>query len=123
MEVFVQEQRVPEEEELDSLDSIAVHLLALLNGDPVGTARLIPRGEGYARIGRMAVRAPYRDQGIGTALMNALLDLACSREVDQVDLAAQLHAIPFYERLHFVTEGGIFLDGGIEHRMMTRRLY
>lgn len=123
MEVFVQEQGVPEEQELDHLDAIAIHVLALLGGAPVGTGRLVPCGEGCARIGRMAVRPSYRRQGIGAAILTCLLDIASTQEVADLSLAAQLHAVPFYERFGFVAEGEIFLEAGIEHRMMTIRLY
>ena len=68
----------------------------------------------------MAVLKPYRGRGIGGAILDALLTMARQRGVRTVRLAAQLHAIPFYERFGFEAEGAVFLEAGIEHRMMQR---
>jgi predicted GNAT family N-acyltransferase len=122
MEVFVVEQRVPPEEEMDELDASAVHVLARADGQPVGTGRLIVESDAPARIGRMAVRAPFRRLGVGSAILAELLGVAHSRGVETVTLAGQLHAIPFYERHGFVARGDVFLDAGIEHRWMDLRL-
>jgi predicted GNAT family N-acyltransferase len=119
MEVFVDEQRVPPHEELDDFDEVAVHLLALVDGEPVGTARLLFGEEGLTRIGRMAVRQPHRGQGVGAAMLNRLLGMARGSGARSVILDAQLHAIPFYERFGFIAEGDIFTEAGIEHRVMT----
>ena len=120
MEVFVQEQGVPEAEEIDGLDPGAIHVLATLDGAPVATGRLVLESNGRGRIGRMAVRRVHRGQGVGTAVLEFLLELARQHGINQVSLAAQLHAIRFYERLGFTAEGEVFLDAGISHRMMTR---
>lgn len=120
-EVFVVGQDVPEEEEWDGLDEVpsTTHLLALAaDGTAVGTARLLPGG----KIGRMAVRAPHRGRGVGSALLLALVELARSQGEPRCHLGAQLQAIPFYERHGFVAEGAVFLDAGIEHREMTLSL-
>ena len=120
-EVFVVGQDVPEDEEWDGQDELptTVHLLALAaDGAPLGTARLLPGG----RIGRMAVRASHRRQGIGGALLEALVALARARGVTRCVLGAQMQAIPFYEKHGFAAQGGVFLDAGIEHRIMSRDL-
>ena len=122
LEVFVGEQGVPLEEEMDDLDAVSVHVLALADGQPIGTGRLIPGGDGSAKIGRMAVLKPYRGQGVGSAILEHLTAQARQRGVRSLSLAAQLHAIPFYERFGFLTEGEVFLDAGIEHRWMHRVL-
>lgn len=122
MEVFVGEQQVPPEEEMDELDDAAVHVLALLDGQPVGTGRLILEDGGTARIGRMAVLQPFRGRGLGGAILRRLMDLARERDVRVVRLAGQLHAIPFYEHFGFVAYGDVFLDAGIEHRMMEQAI-
>ena len=122
MEVFVGEQRVPAEEEMDDLDATSLHVLALEHGEPVGTGRLVPSGEGTAKIGRMAVLNRYRGLGIGGAILNELLSQARVSGVREVSLAAQRHAISFYERFAFVAEGDIFLEAGIEHRTMRKSL-
>ena len=120
IEVFVHEQGVPEEEELDELDASAIHLLARCGGAAVGTGRLVVE-DGRGRIGRMAVRQDRRRQGIGTAIVQRFLALAQEQGLQAVYLAAQLHAIPFYERFGFAAEGEIHLDGGLPHRWMTLR--
>ena len=122
MEVFVVEQRVPPDEEMDELDATAIHVLARADGRPVGTGRLIVEPGAPARIGRMAVREPFRRLGVGSAILTDLLTLARSKGIETVTLAGQLHAIPFYERHGFAAKGDIFLDAGIKHRWMDLRL-
>lgn len=120
MEVFVHEQGVPAEEEMDDLDATAVHVLAWLDGEPVGTGRLVPLGSDRGKIGRMAVRAPCRGRGVGSAVMSRLIEIALERGIRVITLAAQLHAIPFYERFGFTARGEVFVEAGIEHREMVR---
>jgi argininosuccinate lyase len=119
-EVFVVEQRVPPEEEMDELDHDAIHVLAWLDGAPVATGRLIVGEDAHAKIGRMAVLRPHRRQGVGSAVLMKLMEEARRRGVRQVSLAGQLHAIPFYERFGFVARGDVFVEAGIQHRMMDR---
>ena len=118
--VFVDEQHVPPDEELDDLDSTAMHVLARLDEEPVGTARLILESGVTARIGRMAVLRAHRQSGIGSVMLQHLTDLAFLLGVRSLTLAGQLHAIPFYERHGFVARGEVFLDAGIEHRWMDK---
>ena len=118
-EVFVIEQHVPLEEELDARDAECVHAIAYaLDGTPVGTGRLLPDGH----IGRMAVRKPARRQGVGSLILNSLIDEARRRGHLQVELAAQIHAQPFYAAHGFRAEGGVFQDAGIDHVNMRRTL-
>jgi predicted GNAT family N-acyltransferase len=120
-EVFMQEQQVPAELEWDGLDAAAgtYHLLAVdAQGEPVGTARLLATGQ----IGRMAVRAPWRHQGVGRELLQAALSLARQLGFRQVHLHAQTHAAGFYARAGFRPYGEEFLDAGIPHIAMARDL-
>ena len=112
--VFMEEQKVPREEEWDGRDGDCRHFLALLAGTPVGTARLLPD----AHIGRVAVLAEARGRGIGEALMVAAIDAARRDGHPAVALAAQTHALAFYARLGFTAFGEAFLDAGILHRNM-----
>ena len=112
--VFIEEQRVPLEEEWDGRDPACRHFLALLEGRPVGTARLLPD----AHIGRVAVLAEARGLGIGVALMHAAIEAARRQGHHAVELAAQTHALAFYERLGFEAFGDVFMDAGITHRNM-----
>jgi len=116
--VFIEEQRVPLEEEWDGRDGDCHHFLALLEGRPVGTARLLPD----AHIGRVAVLAEARGSGIGAALMHAAIDAAHRKGHPAVELAAQTHALAFYARLGFTAFGDEFLDAGIPHRNMRLSL-
>lgn len=114
-EVFVIEQEVPIELELDEFDGDAIHALALdQNGGPLGTGRLLPSG----KIGRMAVLKKGRQQGVGSAILTLLTQVSVDKLKKPPYLEAQLHAIPFYERHGYRAEGDIFLDAGIEHRLM-----
>ena len=122
--VFVDEQRVSAELEPDEYDAVALHLLALdpRTGEAVGTARVVDKGDGVAKIGRVAVLAPYRGIGAGRALMEFALERARRAGLTLAVLDAQVPVIPFYERLGFVAEGPVFDDAGIPHRRMTRPL-
>ncbi len=116
-EVFVQEQAVPLDEEVDHHDPVCLHLIATDDaGGPVATGRLLADGH----IGRMAVRRAWRGCGLGGAILEALVARAWSAGLSRVVLAAQTHAIPFYERHGFTAHGDEFLDAGILHRWMDR---
>ena len=113
--VFVEEQKVPEEAEIDERDPHCVHALAWSDdGRPLGTGRLLPDGH----IGRMAVLRQARGSGVGSALLRALMQAARRRGDRELMLSAQTHAIGFYERFGFVAEGEQYDDAGIPHRAM-----
>ncbi|MBI4809140.1 MAG: GNAT family N-acetyltransferase [Nitrosomonadales bacterium] len=117
--VFIREQCVPEELEWDDMDGGSRHALALsLNGDAIGCGRILPNGH----IGRIAVLPEWRNKRVGTAIMEALLDEARARGVKQVDVDAQVHAIPFYLNFGFVESGKEFLDAGMPHKKMKLKL-
>lgn len=119
LEVFVHEQQVPESLEWDELDAPSLHLLARApTGEAIGCARLTPRG----KIGRVAVRLPWRGRGVGAALVRALTERARSQGLAEVTLDAQVNAIAFYERGGFTAHGDLFEDAGILHRSMRRSL-
>lgn len=117
--VFIEEQQVPEELEWDGLDNEATHLLARdLNGTPIATARMLADGH----IGRVAVLFSWRGRGVGTALMQQMLNIARQQGLHEIYLDAQLEAIPFYQRLGFSANGEVFMDAGIPHRHMQLTL-
>jgi predicted GNAT family N-acyltransferase len=117
--VFVQEQGVPPEVELDEQDPQCLHVLARDDaGRPIGTGRLTPRG----KIGRLAVLTDWRGQGVGESLLQALIDIARGRGQAFVELDAQVDAIGFYERNAFEPVGKEFVEAGIVHRTMRRTL-
>jgi predicted GNAT family N-acyltransferase len=116
--VFVEEQRVPAEIELDEQDRACLHALAYLEGNVVGTGRLLPDGH----IGRMAVVRSCRGKGVGSAILRALVEAARARGDAAVALSAQTHALEFYRRHGFVEEGEVYEEAGIPHRAMRRAL-
>lgn len=120
--VFIEEQGVSEADEIDDLDGEAVHLLARLDGQPVGTARLLIRGD-VGKIGRVCVLAQARGTGLGAALIRqSVAQFRTMPGIASIKLGAQVHALGFYEKLGFTAVGGIYDDAGIAHRDMVMAL-
>lgn len=115
--VFVAEQGVPIEEEIDDLDPSATHLLAWDGAIPVGAARVVFDGD-TAKIGRVCVLAQARGTGLGVALIRHAVEVARAKGATTARLGAQTHALGFYEKLGFAAFGPIYLDAGIDHRDM-----
>ncbi len=114
-DVFVQEQNVPLALEMDELDADCLHAVIYNTaGEAVATGRLLPS----AHIGRMAVKANCRGQGLGAEVLLALREAAKARGDSTVFLSAQLHAVPFYSKYGFEAYGDVYEDAGITHRMM-----
>lgn len=115
-EVFVIEQKVPVKLEIDGVDPVCRHVMAIrATGETVGTARLLNNGQ----IGRIAVLKAWRGRGIGRQLVKTLIDTARSEGRRQVHLHAQTHAIAFYGKLGFHDIGEPpFDDAGIPHVRM-----
>ena len=124
--VFVDEQRVPADIEIDEHDRTdvdAVHaLVRAANGEAVAAGRYYVRDARTVQIGRMAVRADARGGGVGRALLDGLMEEARRRGFTTATLDAQDHALGFYEKAGYVAEGGTHLDAGILHQPMRRAL-
>ena len=119
-QVFVEEQKVPRELELDEWDECCEHAVACdSRGEAIGTARLQPDG----RIGRMAVLGEWRKRGVGSALLEALLERARKRSIRRITLHAQTHAAGFYRRFGFNERGEEFFEAEIPHVEMTLELF
>ena len=117
--VFIEEQGVPEADEVDDQDDVAIHLLARQDGVAIGSARLLILAD-QGKIGRVCVLAPARGAGIGAALIRAAVDrFRQIPEIASVKLGAQTHALGFYASLGFVAQGPEYLDAGILHRDMV----
>ena len=128
--VFIDEQLVPEEEEIDDLDSLesivddkVIHLMAKENNKIIATARMFVEDrsiisssrEIHLHVGRVAVRYDARKTGVGRLLMNKCHQVAVQRGYSMLTLSAQLQALGFNERLGYQARGKIYLDAGIEH--------
>jgi predicted GNAT family N-acyltransferase len=116
--VFVEEQRVPADLEMDENDAASLHALAYADGQAIGTGRLLPDGH----IGRMAVLKQWRGRGAGKAMLRRLIDAARRRGHREVALSAQVHALEFYRAEGFEPEGPVYEEAGIAHQAMRLRL-
>lgn len=114
LKVFVDEQGVPEEEEIDEQDADCLHFLLRFEGKPCGTARLLDDGH----IGRVALLEAFRGRGLGRVLMQEVIACACARGMKECLLNAQTGALGFYEALGFKARGEVFMEAGIAHREM-----
>ncbi len=137
-DVFVTEQGVPTELELDVLDETADHFVAYDGADggrgarAVGAGRLVVEEPGFegadpalgavGHLGRLAVRPEARGTGLGVDLVLAIEARAAERGLRVVALSAQTHALGFYERLGYSAYGSEFDDAGLPHRWMSRVL-
>jgi predicted GNAT family N-acyltransferase len=117
--VFVDEQQVPEEEEIDQFEDDATHIVLYDNEVPVGAARLRVL-DGIGKLERICVLSSSRKNGAGKLLVNKLEEIAIEQGVSKLKLNAQTHAIPFYERLGYETVSDVFMDAGIPHVTMIK---
>ena len=120
-EVFVEEQGVPLELELDADDEHALHLVAFDGGRLIGTCRIVQAGA-RAKFGRLVVARDARGGGVGSALLGEAERHARARGAREMVLAAQTGAVGLYERAGYTARGDVFLDAGIEHVTMEKRL-
>jgi predicted GNAT family N-acyltransferase len=131
-EVFVDEQGVPADLELDDLDSSADHFVAYLDRHAVGAGRFVVEPAGFegapgstapvGHLGRLAVLTMARGSGLGVALVQAIEDRARERDISLMALSAQTYAVAFYERLGYAAHGPQFDDAGLPHVWMTKTL-
>jgi predicted GNAT family N-acyltransferase len=120
-QVFVAEQRVPEEMERDDYDETALHFLTFVDGQAVGTARVIILEDGKtAKIGRVAILHAQRGLGLGKQLMQAIENATELSHCKHFTQQAQTHALKFYVQLGYIAEGSEFLDAGIPHQVMSK---
>ena len=120
-QVFVCEQQVDANVERDSLDEMATHIVATIDGVAIGCARVL--WEDGAHIGRLAVAKPHRHQGVGSAICSYICDLAKERGCHQVWLNAQLPSKGFYQKLGFVPVGEVFVEANMQHVKMVGKLH
>jgi predicted GNAT family N-acyltransferase len=117
--VFVDEQRVPRDMELDDFDPESLHVVAYNSkGQAIATGRLLPDGH----IGRMAVLPDTRGEKVGAKVLLSLIAQGRKLGHSEFVLSAQTHAVGFYVRFGFVAEGSEYLDAGIPHRQMRLKV-
>ena len=116
-QVFIVEQSVPETVERDAYDAEAVHLVAIDEGNIVGTLRIVFLPE-HAKFGRVAVLQQARGKGIATKMMQAAMEIARERGESRFYLTSQSDKVALYEKLGFTAFGDEFEEGGLPHRAM-----
>lgn len=120
-EVFVLEQAVPEEVEVDEHDAEAQHFVVQDGAEVVATMRLVPHGD-VLKLGRVAVRKDLRGRGLGRRMVEEAVRVAEAQGARALVLNSQVVAVPFYRKLGFVEEGPVFDEAGIPHTRMVRLL-
>jgi len=120
-DVFCLEQGVPEREEVDGRDPEGIHLVAVADGQLVGTCRLLIVGR-TVQFSRLAVRFSARRRGIATALLEAAEAESRDAGAARIVLHAQTYARALYERVGYRDRGSVFREAGIEHVAMEKEL-
>ncbi len=118
--VFIEEQGVDWEGEIDEFEKSSTHFLGEIDGQPVAAGRLRILEGGTAKVERVAVRSAWRGQGLARQVVEAILAEAASRGVSRYKLHAQVYLEDFYASFGFQRQGGIFSECGIDHILMTR---
>lgn len=119
--VFVDEQNVPLEEEIDQFEEEATHVVLYDNNEPVGAGRFRVL-DGYGKVERICVLASHRKKGAGNLIMQKMEDIAKERGITKLKLNAQTQAENFYKKLGYETVSGLFMDAGIPHVTMIKAL-
>jgi predicted GNAT family N-acyltransferase len=119
--VFVEEQAVPLEEEIDAYEDEAEHFVMYDEGSPIaaGRFRLV---DGYGKVERICVLKEARNTGAGKAIMNAIESYALKKDIHKLKLNAQTHAIRFYAGLGYEVASEEFMDAGIPHKTMVKEI-
>ncbi len=117
-QVFIQEQGIAEADEWDAQDQVSQHFVVYADEYAIATARLLPNHS----IGRVAVLAVHREQGIGKLLMLDMIRRAQQQHRPLLQLSSQVHAIAFYQNLGFAVRGEEYLECGIPHIEMQMNL-
>jgi predicted GNAT family N-acyltransferase len=119
--VFVEEQNVPLEEEIDQFEDEAVHFVLYNDDSPIGAGRFRVV-DGYGKVERICVLKEARRTGAGNAIMNGIEEHALEQGLHKLKLNAQTQAIPFYARLGYEVVSEEFLDAGIPHKTMMKEM-
>ncbi len=120
-EVFIEEQNVPEELEIEGDDYKCTHIALEQNNIVIATARLIEKADGLY-IGRVAVLKDYRGKHLGKKVMEVMHEYLLQQNVKEVYLNAQVQVIDFYKKLGYVEISELFEEAGIQHKKMIKKL-
>lgn len=120
--VFIHEQNVPEEEEIDQYESDSVHFILYTDSGKTAGAGRFRVLDGIGKVERICVLQESRNTGAGAAVMKKIEDYAKSQGITTLKLNAQTHAIPFYSKLGYETVSEEFMDAGIPHKTMKKSL-
>ena len=115
--VFIEEQKVPIEIEIDEYEKEAIYFIAYLNKEPVGCARI--RFNNYAKLERIAVVKKYRRKGFGTKITKHLINYCNKKNISDICIHSQLYVADFYKKLGFKKISEEFYEAGIKHVEMV----
>jgi len=118
--VFIGEQNVPTDIEIDGLDDEAGHVIAYLDNKSIGCARI--RMNNFAKLERIAVMRDHRGKGFGRKITEFLIDYCKQKNVDEIQLHAQIYTADFYKKLGFLERGKTFFEADIEHIEMYMKI-
>ena len=122
MTVFVEEQKVPQEEEIDEHDKTAIHFIGYeAQETPVAASRLRFVDE-YGKLERICVLKNYRGKHFGQQMIHAMEEMIGTKGYQKAKLNAQTQAEDFYRQLGYKTISGEFMDAGIPHVAMIKEL-
>lgn len=119
--VFIEEQNVSEEEEVDEHENEAVHFTAYDGNIPIGAGRFRVV-DGVGKLERICVLPEYRRKNVGKQIIRYIEAFAKNQNIPSLKLGAQTHARPFYESLGYHVASDLFYDAGIPHVMMKKTL-
>ncbi|MBE4909448.1 GNAT family N-acetyltransferase [Bacillus luteolus] len=119
--VFIDEQQVPEEEEIDQYEKDATHVVLYEDNQPIGAGRFRSL-DGIGKIERICVLKEFRNKGAGKVIMDKMEEIAKGKGISKLKLNAQTHAEKFYLNLGYTTTSDIFMDAGIPHVTMIKEL-
>ncbi|MGJ9383899.1 GNAT family N-acetyltransferase [Salipaludibacillus sp. CF4.18] len=120
-QVFIEEQGVPAEIEVDEKEKESIHLVAYHDNQPIGAGRLRLE-ENYGKAERVCILSEMRGKGLGAALMKEMEQVAREHGMDKLKLNAQTHAESFYKGIGYATVSDTFYDAGILHVTMEKKL-
>ena len=111
--VFIEEQKVPKDIEIDEYETKSTQFVVYLNKEPIGCARI--RFNNFAKLERIAIIKQYRGKGFGTKLTQYLIDYCHKKNIFHIRLNSQLYVAEFYKKIGFKRFGEVFFEAGIKH--------